>query len=269
MYRFLQAASLSLLTAGILATLPALADEDRFTLRLGAIQVDGDAQINAAADSLGGSYSYSSGRLDFGKRTVARVEGIFRFSERNRLLFNYFSYDNGNRYVLEDNLVVGDGTLPAGTMAKTRARFDLGSLVYDYALMESPSVSFGAQIGVAWAELKGSLSVVNGTAQARTRESVNGAAPVVGLRLSTITADHNWGFTVQAQYLNARWGSFDPYGGDISRANALIEYRFTSNLGVYGGFDWFRLNAKRTRNNDDVEIALRFLGPTTGMTLAF
>ena len=269
MSRLVKTVSLSLLTAGVLATLPVLADDDRFTLRLGAIQVDGNANVNAAAVALDDSYSYSSGRLDFGKRTVPRVEGIFRFSEHNRLLFNYFSYDNGNRYVLDEDLVVGGGTLPAGTTAKTRARFDLGSLVYDYALMETPSVSFGAQIGAAWANIKGTVSGVNGSAQARTSESVNGAAPVVGLRLSTITADHKWGFTAQAQYLNASWGSFDPYSGDISRANALVEYRFTNNFGINAGYDWFRLNARRKRHSDDIGIDLRFHGPTAGMTLAF
>ena len=264
-----QIASRLLLSAGILATLPALADDDRFTLRLGAIQVDGNAHVNATADLPENGYSYSSGRLDFSKRTVPRVEGVFRFSERNRLLFNYFSYDNDDRYALTEDLVVGGNTLPAGTLAVARARFNLGSLVYDYAFMETPTVSVGAQIGAAWADLKGSISVGGENLQARSSEDVNGAAPVVGLRLSTMTADHRWGFTAQAQYLNARWGSFEPYGGDISRANALVEYRFTNNLGVYGGYDWFRLKANRTRNNDDVGFDLRFMGPTAGLSLAF
>ena len=269
MSRFPRIATYLVLTAAILASLPAVADEDRFTLRLGAIQVDGDAHLDAAVAALDESYSYASGRLDFGKRTVPRVEGIFRFSERNRLLFNYFSYDNGHRYVLDDDFAVGDGVLPAGTMAKAKARFDLGSLVYDYALIETPTVSFGAQLGAAWADLKGSITGSSGDIQVRTSENVNGAAPVIGMRLSTISADHKWGFTAQAQYLNAGWGSFEPYGGDISRANVLVEYRFTNNLGVYAGYDWFRLNAKRTRNNDDIGIGLRFLGPTSGLTLAF
>ncbi|MEO7014450.1 MAG: hypothetical protein ABI127_09070 [Dokdonella sp.] len=264
-----QIASLVLLTTGILATLPAQADDDRFTLRLGAIQVDGNAHVNAAVDLPGNGYSYSSGRIDFGKRTVPRVEGVFRFSERNRLLFNYFSYDNDDRYALTDDLVVGGNTLPAGTMAVAKAQFDLGSLVYDYALIETPTVSVGAQIGAAWADLKGSISVGSQDIQVRSSENVNGAAPVVGVRLSTITADHKWGFTAQAQYLNARWGSFEPYGGNISRANALVEYRFTNTLGIYGGYDWFRLKADRTRNNDDVGFDLRYMGPTAGLTLAF
>ena len=138
---------MALLTAGVFAMSVARADDDRFTLRLGAIQVDGDADVHAALKFPAGTYAYSSGRVDFGKRSVPRVEGMFRFSERNRLLFNYFSYDNEDHYILSDDIVVGDDTLPAGTIGTAAAKLHLGSFVYDYALMETPTLSFGAQFG--------------------------------------------------------------------------------------------------------------------------
>lgn len=261
--------SISLLTAGVLAASAARADDDHFTLRLGAIQIDADADVNAALQFPGGTYAYSSGRVEFGKRSVPRVEGIFRFSDRSRLLFNYFSYDNEDHYVLGDDIVVGDDTLPAGTIATAAAKLHLGSLVYDYALMETPTLSFGAQIGATWADLTGSVAASHENTQATSSESVNGAAPVLGLRWLSMTRDHKWRFTAQAQYLKARWGSLNSYGGDISRANAILEYRFTDHLGIYGGYDWLRLSVDRTRNSDNVGIELRFMGPTVGMTLAF
>lgn len=258
-----------LLTAGVLATHPARADDDRFTLRLGAIQIDGDANVNAALAFPDGSYAYSSGRIGFGERNEPRVEGIFRFSKRNRLLFNYFSVDNEEHYVLSDDLVVGEDTLPAGSTGTVETKLDLGSFVYDYALVETPNVSFGAQIGATWAHLKGSIAAGDEYVQGKSSETIKGAAPVVGLRLSTMSETRKWGFTVQAQYLDAGWGNLGSYDGDISRTNVLIEYRLTRNFGIYGGYDWLRVNANRTRNSDDVGIELRFMGPTAGMTLAF
>ncbi|MBL0164461.1 MAG: hypothetical protein IPP82_12695 [Xanthomonadales bacterium] len=114
-----------LLTSGVFTSLAARADDDRFTLRLGAIQVEGNAHIDASGNSAGSAYSYSSERLDFGKQTVPRVDGTFRLSKRNRLLFNYFTYRNGNRYILEDDFPVDAELLPAGTAARIRAAFDL------------------------------------------------------------------------------------------------------------------------------------------------
>lgn len=63
-----------------------------------------------------------------------------------------------------------------------------------------------------------------------------------------------------AQWPHAKWNR---------RANALVEYRFTNNLGIHAAYDWLRLNANRTRNSATVGIELRFMGPTVGMTLAF
>ncbi len=261
--------SISLLTAGVLAASAARAADDRFMLRLGAIQIDADADVHAALEFPSGTYAYSSGRVEFGKDSVPRVEGIFRFSQRNRLLFNYFSYDDEDHYVLGDDIVVGEDMLPAGTIATAAAKLHLGSLVYDYALVETPTLSFAAQIGATWANLKGSVAARHENTQATGSESVNGAAPVLGLRWSSMTGDHKWGFTAQAQYLDAGWGNLSSYDGDISRANAILEYRFTDHLGIYGGYDWLRLNVNRTRNSDEVGIKLRFMGPTVGMTLAF
>lgn len=260
---------MALLTACILAGTPARADADRFTLRLGVIHVDGDADVNAALTFPDSSYAYSSGRIGFGSRTEPRVEGIFSFSQHSRLVFNYFSVDNAQQHVLEDDLFIGEDILPAGSTGTVETKLDLGSLVYDYALVENASVSFGAQLGATWAHLKGSIAAGEGYLQGRSSETVKGAAPVIGLRLSTTSEDRKWGFTIQAQYLDAAWGNLGSYEGNISRKNALVEYRFTPHIGVYGGYDWLRVSASRTRNSDDIGIELRFMGPTVGMTLVF
>lgn len=261
--------SLSLATAGALAAHAAHADDDRFTLRLGAIQAEGTTRLSGQTDFNGETYRYESDRLNLGDETSPRVEGIFRISERNRLLFNYFSYDNDKRYTLGEDVSFGDTTFPAGSFAKSSVQFDLGSVLYDYALVETPSVSFGLQIGAEWARLEGGVSAQAGTDSFQTRASESGTAPVVGARFSTNTQDQKWGFTVQGQYLDAAWGNFDDYSGDITRANALVEYRFTRNFGLYAGYDWFKLDAHQNGADGRVGLDQRFKGPTAGVTLAF
>ena len=257
------------LALGFLACAPAQAD-DRFTLRLGAMQADADIGLRGTVDFEGETYDYESGRMGFGDDTAPRVEGGFRFGERHRLLFNYFQFDKDRRYELDQAVTFGDTTFPAGSSAQAGAQFDLASLVYDFALVETDTVSFGLQAGAEWAKLEGRAEAVSGADRFEARDEADGYAPVFGARFSANTADQRWGFTLQGQYLDADWGDFGDYGGDITRANALVEYRFTPNFGVFAGYDWFKLDVTRDFDEDArAGLDLRFKGPTAGVTLAF
>jgi len=269
MFRYLSPCLGLLAMATTLFSLPARADDDRFTLRLGAMQAEAQSRFNGSVDFDGQTYDYTSDRLDLSDETVPRVEGIFHFSERNRLLFNYFRYDKDNRYTLGEDVVFDDTTIPAGSFAKAETQFDLGSLVYDYAVVETPTFSLGLQAGAEWARLEGRVEADDGTNHFEGRASESGIAPVVGVRLSANTQDEKWRFTVQGQYLDADWGDFDDYEGDISRANAIVEYRFTKNFGVFAGYDWFKLDVSKDLGGGTVGLDQRFKGPTAGVTLAF
>jgi opacity protein-like surface antigen len=256
--------------AAMSATLAAHADDDRFTLRLGAMQADAQSTFSGNVLFDGNEYDYTSNRIDLDHSVVPRVEGAFHFGQRHRLLFNYFQYDKDRRYTLGQDVTFEDTTIPAGSSARAKAEFALGSVLYDYAVVETPTTSFGLQIGAEWARLKGRVSADDGTNSFDGSASENGTAPVVGARFAMNSQDQKWRFTVQGQYLNADWGDFGDYEGDISRANAIVEYRFTPHFGLYAGYDWFKLDVKRnTGDNGSIELDQRFKGPIAGVTFAF
>lgn len=261
--------ALGLAAACAFASLSAHADDDRFTLRLGAINAKAETQLRAATEFGGEQFDFTSDRFDLGDEVLPRVEGMFRLGNRHRLLFNYLRYDQDRSATLSEDVSFDEVTLPAGSSATVGARFDLASLVYDFALVETPTASFGLQIGAAWSEVEGRVSARSGDDRFDSRARESGTAPVVGARLAANTADQKWRFVVQAQYLDADWGDFDDYEGDLSRANALVEYRFTESFGVFAGYDWFRLDV--TRDDGDLRYGIdqRFRGPMAGVTLAF
>src|SRR5690606_10271337 len=230
----------TLLSCAIGATLLACplfaqADDDRFTLRLGAMQAEAESRFSADAEFGGQAYAFESGRYTLGDRTVPRAEGIFRIGNRHRLLFNYFRY------------------------AQDR----------DYAGAESPTASIGLQLGAQRAKLAAEVAVDSDDGRFTARQSETGTAPVVGVRLGFNTADQRWRFVAQGQYLDADWGDFGDYDGDLTRANALVEYRFTQNFGIHAGYDWFKLNVRRHGGDATVGLDQRFHGPMAGVTLAF
>lgn len=247
----------------------AYADDDRFTLRLGAMQADAESRITGRAEFAGDTYDYDSDRFDIGDDIVPRVEGTFRFGERHRIHFNYFRYDAGNGASLGEDVTFDGTTFPAGSRVDLDTRFDLGSVVYDYGLIETPTFGFGLQVGAETAGLRGTLRGESGEESFRVRESERGTAPMVGARISANTADGRWRVIAQAQYLDADWGDFGDYDGDITRANALVEYRFTPKFGIFAGYDWFDLDVTRQLDDGRIGFEQRFHGPIAGVTLAF
>ena len=257
---------------GALLLTPALAaqaDDDRFTLRLGGMHAKAESQFSADTVFGGEEYAFESERYELGEKTVPRVEGAFRFGNRHRLLFNYFRYSQDRGYALGEGIDLGDTSIPAGTTAALDTEFDLGGAVYDFAVVENPTTSIGLQVGVQRAKLAAELRADSDGERYTARETESGTAPVVGVRLGFNTPDQRWRFVVQGQYLDADWGDFDDYEGDLSRANALVEYRFTDNFGLYAGYDWFKLNVRQHGGDGTAGLDQRFRGPSAGVTLAF
>ncbi len=268
-FPLLKSAALISATTTIALTAPlARSEDDTVTLRLGVINVDGDIQVKGAANE-NDNFNYLSKRFDFGKRAVPRLEGAYHFSKRNRILFNYFRYDKNNHFALDRDIDVDGIIISEGDQATATAQLGLGNLIYDYALAETQATSFALQIGAAWAEINGWVKADNGPLIVGGRKSETGLAPVLGARLSRNSADQRWRFSVQGQYVNTAWGNFDTYSGSITRLTGLVEYRFTRHVGLYGGYDWFRLDVDHDFGRLSGGIDLRFMGPTLGLSFAW
>ncbi|RPE75845.1 YfaZ family protein [Vulcaniibacterium tengchongense] len=261
----------ALVAGGVLALASATApaqDDPRFTLRIGAMRADAQSELSARTRYMGEDFNYSQD-FDFGSdETVPRFDGVLRLSERQRLIFDYFRYDKDRTATLDRDLSYDEVTLPAGSFARGEIEFQLASLMYDYAVVDTGTFELGLQVGAEWAKLEGTLHAEAGADVFDESESEDGYAPVVGARL-TFTPSERWLFNLQGQYLDADWGDFGNYEGSITRANALAEYRFTPLFGVFVGYDWFKLDADRSGRDGALGLDQRFKGPVAGVSLSF
>lgn len=259
--------ALSLALLAGLAALPAHADDDRFTLRLGATYADGENELRGRTTFQGEDFFFRE-NIGFGSREWSpRVDGNFKITERNRLVFNYFSYGKDRGTTLDDDLSFDDVTIPAGSFARLDTDFTTANLLYDFAVVEDETISWGLQIGAQWASLEGDLRAESGDDRYRDRAKEDGFAPVAGTRF-TLTPDEHWRLELQGQYLDADWGDID-YDGSLTRASAIVEYRFSPTFGVYGGYDWFRLDVERDGGDGVFGFDQRFKGPTAGVSVSF
>lgn len=259
---------LLLIGAGCALAFPAQAIDESFTLRLGAMSADAQSTLRGRTDFAGESIGFSEDFNFGGKETVPRLEGQFRFGERHRLLFNYFNYDKDRRITLGDDVEYDGTSIPAGSFAKAEVDFEVASVVYDFAVAETDTFSWGLQIGAEYAKLEAKVVARSGDEFYDARESSDGFAPVIGTRLTWAPAD-NWRLIAQGQYLDASWGNFGNYKGNLSRANALVEYRFTPSFGVHVGYDRFKLEVDKRGSDGSLGLEQEFKGPIAGITLAF
>lgn len=244
--------------------------DDRFTLRLGAMNIDSDNTLRGSTTAGGQELSFSEDFDLGGKEWEPRVDGMFRISNRQRLIFDYFKYDKDRRETLGDDVSYGDVTVPAGSFVKGELKYQVASLVYDYAVVDNERFNLGLQLGAEWAKVSAKADADLGDLyQGRfLDEKTDGVAPVVGVR-ATFRPAERWLVNLQGQYLNTDWGSFDDYDGDLSRANAIVEYRFTDNFGLFAGYDWFKLDVDRSGSDGLIGLKQEFKGPVAGVTLAF
>lgn len=270
----MRSAVLAVLPFALLAIPAAHAQEaDRFTLRLGALNAHAETTLSASTTYQDQPYRFSE-TFDFGSEEwVPRVDGVFRMGDRHRLVFDYFNYDKKRRETLGEDISFDDTTIPAGSYAEAGLDFQLATLVYDFAVVENDSFSLGLQIGAEWAKAKATLVAEAGDDRWTDSASEDGYAPVVGVRF-TARPGERWLLNLQGQYLDADWGDFNDYDGSITRANAIAEYRFNPNFGLFAGYEWYRLDVKRSVSGDGIRDGIagwdqRFKGPVVGVTLAF
>lgn len=270
--RFIPALAPCALALGLFSAAAAHAAEadPRFTLRLGAMNIDTDNTIRGSTRIGGQNVDLSEDFSMGGKEWEPRVDGMFRISDRQRVIFDYFKYDKDRRETLGDTVSYGDTTVPAGSFVKGELKYQVATLVYDYSVVDGETFDFGLQLGAEYAKISADAYADLGDLyQGRfINEKADGIAPVVGARV-TFTPSEHWMINLQGQYLNTRWGNFDDYKGDLSRANAIVQYNFNKNFGIFAGYDWFKLDADKRGSDGVIGLKQEFKGPLAGVSLSF
>lgn len=282
-------------------------DNERFTIKLSAFDTDSRIQLGARGkadvDGLPFSAAWDASGEIQGDRTRPHLQAMWRMTDRQRLTFGYYqtnqsrSYDFARDWDLssyqdffeEYDEFIGEY---AGTTASINADggfdidFRLANVMYEYALFQNETWSLAAGIGITWADLDfnaraqatgefdGDVETVEASYQWRRTKW----APTLGVR-GMYAPGPNWRFTAEAQGFQTNWGNFVTESGHFERFGVNGEYRFTRNVGVHVGYDWFRLklsdNIRGGFSNNDVSYTgratgdLRVHGPTVGLTVAF
>jgi hypothetical protein len=127
-----------------------------------------------------------------------------------------------------------------------RISFELASLNYEFAMVDTPRFQWGLGAGITHATL-----AARGTATSAGTGEIDpqwedldwkrdGTSPNLHTRVAW-SPTPRLRIEAQGQYLDTRWGNFINEQGHFERGGLLVEYRVTERIGVHVGYDWFRL----------------------------
>lgn len=222
--------------------------------------------------------------LNAGSKWRPSIALKWRFSDRQRLLFDYldfkrnrsgdisgaFSYEGGTFEDGEGNVVevpAGSYEIPEGTEADAGIEFKLASAAYEFAVVDTDTFQLGLGLAAYWARLEGNASGNFEGEDYDTRLfNERGVSPAPQVRVQYAPNDQ-WSFSLLGGGFDTSWGDFTDLDGHFYRASANIEYRFNENFGVNVGYDWFKLKLSDDFVGTDtfgpVELDGETYGPVT------
>lgn len=209
--------------------------EEKYTLRLGGIvnQFDTNVTINGTAGTgtpvnlEGNGMKQNMSSLDIG--------GSWRFADRHRLDFTYFSANRSGSRKYDRNITVGDKVFQAGFDVNAEAKSDFLILDYRYSMYKSDALEFAGVLGFYGGkfnfDVNGTVAVSGGggaTGSASKSSSTTVPLPLIGASLDWYIQPR-WKASTSLEGMKAKIGSVD---GTATFFTLGTEYMLARNWGL-------------------------------------
>lgn len=211
----------------------------------------------------------------------AKLEGIWRFADRQRVTAGWYGVGGNRRYSVNELGTVSDPDLGSvdyalDGRATWKTDFDLYRLTYGYDFFQGPNYAITGQIGVYGARLdtrlrtEGVATATDGTVtesvslDTYNRYKETKYAPGLGVNAEWAPYDR-WDVRAGIQGFRTQWGDFD-LKGHFYNAHAEVGYKFTPQWTGYAGYDWFDLKLRDNAGTSEVidGVAYDVTGTVTG-----
>jgi hypothetical protein len=264
-----------------LASLPALAqfpDESPDTLRfrLGGIFASFNSEIEASRPNAPGTgIDFTGEGLTGDTKNTFRGEGYWNFAGRSYLDFGYVNFTlDGSKQITRD--IEFNGVIykaGAEVSGETKSQYIYGA--YRYGFVKNPNVHFGLSLGLTYSKLTASLSAKAGVQRpdgtviqggASVERSISVPVPLIGAELEVRLAR---GLTLLARARGVGV-TIDPYSGSWVEYAGSLNWYFSRNFGVGGGYEYQKIHLKKDESQPDAfRFDQRYDGPRAYFLLTF
>lgn len=207
--------------------------------------------------------------------TRARIDALWRVSERHHLRAQYFNNKTKRTQVLKENVPFGEYVFQTGTSATLQDRSEIWQVAYEYAFLRNPQLELSAMLGVHVADIAMQVSgnankvdasgnVINTGFATRSADAL-APMPVVGLRAAW-AASPNWYLEGQAQLFALKSNN---YKGTWANLRVGATWMFNHHFGVGLGYDIFGTRLDVDKSNFDGRVKLGYRGVQAYITGTF
>ncbi|HVN33514.1 MAG TPA: hypothetical protein VMT45_16170 [Thermoanaerobaculaceae bacterium] len=205
-------------------------------------------------------------------RTDFELALFYRLGDRHRIDVIYTAWNRSHSKTLDRDIQWGDTIYHAHASLDSSLDTKLFNIIYKYAFFNNGKVNFGLNGGISslWLDFKlsGQASVSGSPVSGRVVESKSQILPipVIGAHFEmTLLKRLFW--RAEGNFFAA---SIAGYNGNLTILNTSLDYYFTRNVGLGGGFasNVFKVTTSGSRGGD-LFVRYSFSGVYAHLDLAF
>jgi opacity protein-like surface antigen len=176
-------------------------------------------------------------------RSSVLAAGSWRFAPNHRVGFQSFSTRRHAQRVTDQDLVLKDQTIPAGTTLDTNANTDFLIVNYQYSLIRDDRVELSAMAGFYGARFKFGFN--SSTPPRDISSNTTAPLPMVGLSLDTFITPR-WTVSTFFEGLYLKVGDVK---GSVAYLGLSTDYMLTRHLGLGLGISSVKVGIDATKND--------------------
>ena len=231
---------------------PALAQDpmiaggtETFKLNLGAILSQNDTSLRLEGPGGRGIEFGLEGSNGVKRDTTSILtSGTWRFKPNHRVGFQSFSTRRENTRTTEQELVIRDETIPAGTTLTTSAKTDFLVFNYQYSLFRDDRVELSAMAGIYGARFK--FGFDSSTPPRDIESKTTAPLPMFGIGLDTFITPR-WTFSTFFEGFALK---IDQVKGSVAYLGISTDYMLTRHFGLGLGINAVHISADSTQENN-------------------
>jgi hypothetical protein len=198
-----------------------------------------------------------------GRLHEGRVDLMFRMRERSKVRLDYLQADRSASRVLANDVIFGNNTFAAGSLAQTTLNWHMGDLTYTYSFYRSDRLEIGTGLAVYLLQVQLTSAV---PAQLQ-QQSVTAAGPLPALPLDLAWCiSSHFALTARAAYLKA---AINGAYGSFADLHADAQYRPVPNFAIGIGYSSIRASLSRARGDTPGMFDMSIRGPEAFIRFSF